>query len=196
MSLGLDVPIILLFFFPFFLVHITAQVFIDGRMLAAARYQYGIDGTPPDVSALGKPDYTFVLKPGDMLYVPRGAIHMTSTEGLEGTSVHFTTALPMDHQSLSWGVGLSAGPGVEQHPYLEQGMVKAAEQLVGEHMDLRRSIKPLGNATNMNEEMRNMLHRVVDELIDGTDFTSLVKSRFAEWDIKALQRIPLDPNII
>lgn len=173
-------------------------------MIASARYQYGIDGSAPDVDALGRPDYEFVLKPGDMLYVPRGAIHLTSTarNAIKSTkdksippSFHFTVALPMDHQSITWGLGLAKGPGVEQHPYLMQEMRKSAEQLIAREMDLRRSLKPMGNASSMDEDMRAMLHRLVDEMIDSTDYMRLIKQRFQEWDTIALKRTPLDPNV-
>jgi hypothetical protein len=169
-------------------------------MMAGARYQYGIDGSAPDIDALGPPDFTFVLKPGDLLYVPRGAIHLTSTklnisEDATEASLHFTAAMPMDHQSLTWGLGVAKGPGVEQHPYLMPNLQKAAEQLVAREVQLRHSLKPMGNASSFDEDLRTMLHRVVDELIDDTDFTRLTNTRFQEWDTIALKRGGLDPSV-
>ena len=75
-----------------------------------------------------------------MLYVPRGAIHHTSTRvngqdsANDEPSMHFTAALPMDHQSLTWAMGVAPGPGVEQHKYLMKNLQKAAESLIAQHV--------------------------------------------------------------
>jgi hypothetical protein len=126
--------------------------------------RYGVDGKAPDVAALGTPDYSYVLRPGDMLYVPRGAIHHTSTR-VDGEdpndtepSLHFTAALPMDHQSLTWAMGVAPGPGVAQHTYLMAGLQKAMEALIANDVSLRRSLKPFGNESAMEDTVRSALH--------------------------------------
>ena len=54
---------------------------VEGAMLPVDdRHVYGKDEDKElDAERLGKPDMDIILQPGDILYVPRGAIHTTST---------------------------------------------------------------------------------------------------------------------
>lgn len=146
------------------------EVYTDGRMMSGLRYQYGTIGGKPDVSTLGPPDVTLTITAGDLLYVPRGAIHLTSTNIADGAneranttdepSMHFTVALPMDHQTLQWGMGVGEGAGVANHELLLPHLRRAAEQLMVENPTLRRSLKPFGSDKNLKQTIREALHLV------------------------------------
>eukprot|EP00041_Stephanoeca_diplocostata_P031222 m.968183 g.968183 ORF g.968183 m.968183 type:complete len:1001 (+) comp23915_c0_seq5:235-3237(+) len=181
------------------------EVYTDGRMMSGLRYQYGTIGGKPDVSALGAPDVTLTIKAGDLLYVPRGAIHLTSTNvspddaiGAGGANVsrepsmHFTVALPMDHQTLQWGMGVGEGAGVANHGLLLPHLQRAAEQLMVENPALRRSLKPFGSDKDLKQTIRDALHLVVDAMIDETDYIRELGTKFKHWDDIALRNHVLD----
>jgi len=58
---------------------------------------------PVDMEALGEPVADLVLRPGDVLYIPRGAPHWCTTD--DEASLHLTLTLPT--ADWSWGVLIS-----------------------------------------------------------------------------------------
>ncbi len=87
---------------------------VEAAMLPVdSRHVYGKDGQKElDPARLGDPHMDVVLRPGDVLYVPRGAIHTTSTvfeddqvaDGLQDEpSLHLTVGIEtlQDHASMA-----------------------------------------------------------------------------------------------
>jgi ribosomal protein L16 Arg81 hydroxylase len=63
-------------------------------MLSEKGSAYGKrQGWELDVRKLGPPYLEATLEPGDVLYVPRGCLHATSTSGLEERSLHWTVGI-------------------------------------------------------------------------------------------------------
>ena len=143
---------------------------------------------------LGAPDHTVQLEPGEVLYVPRGAIHATDTAGAEegegaGMSAHLTVGVD------SWSVAgdFTTGkpiPALTLTALAERALgsdatgarvrQRALEQLQGE-VAFRRSL-PLGSGESAHgeakERLRAALHATVDAMLD--DFLAEVHSQHGE----------------
>ena len=154
---------------------------------------------------LGAPDHTVQLEPGEVLYVPRGAIHATDTAGAEegegaGMSAHLTVGVD------SWSVvDYTTGKRVPSHSLTalaERALgsdamaarvrQQALEQLQGE-LAFRRSL-PLGSGESAQgegkERLRAALHATVDAMLD--DFLAEVRRQHGEvlasWQRAMAQR--------
>jgi hypothetical protein len=132
-----------------------------------------------DLERLGQPDLTLVLQPGDVMYLPRGALHATDTAEGAGNScpsVHLTVgvdSLPV--RDFSTGQTLPAltvaellrtvlsGTGSGTLPPLWQ---EALHQLQDD-VELRRSA-PVGTCDEgaWAETVREGLHKLVDAVMD------------------------------
>lgn len=146
-------------------------------------------GTRPDAKLkMGEPEIEVVLRPGDLLYVPRGTIHLTSTdvgecagegednsatEKLEkSASLHMTVAIALDAFALPWIMGAATVSRIPQHQFFMLSYQQAVKQLNARSLQLRRSV---ALHRNWKEKVRQAMHLAVDEMIDKTDFLGKVE---------------------
>ncbi len=132
------------------------------------------------VASLGEPELDIVLRPGDLLYVPRGAIHLTSTSQFEdvpeGPSYHITFAVATDSFALPWVTGARDAPGVPQHAYLQQSFEAAMKQLWTKEGKYRKSVRVGGESMeHWKERLRAAMHDGIDEMIDNTAYITMVQ---------------------
>lgn len=71
-------------------------------------------GNRPRVERLGKPDVDIVLEPGSVLYIPRGAIHLTSTTSTKTThDISNRTSTNLEQKSsLHITASVEVGPAI------------------------------------------------------------------------------------
>jgi len=132
------------------------------------------------VDTLGEPELDIVLRPGDLLYVPRGAIHYTSTSKFqdipETPSYHITFAIAMDAFGLPWVTGAREAPGVPQHFYLQQNFQMAMQSLWMQDGKYRKSVRVGGESrTDWKERLRAAMHAGIDEMIDNSQYIGMVE---------------------
>ena len=92
--------------------------------------------------ALGEPEIDATLRPGDVLYLPRGWIH--SATALGDTSIHLT-------------LGVAA---LTRYDIVEELLARAAHR-----RELRRSL-PLGFDSSRTDDLRAILDSTVDDLAE------------------------------
>ena len=143
---------------------------------------------------LGDPYMDVVLEPGDILYVPRGCIHLTSTPPLQAdqsaktsdaaawtlSSMHLTVGM-----EAMWDTGVSAtweaffGAGqFFRHDHAVEAFYEALGNLIDKDLRFRQTVPQAVvapapadmNRQHWREEARARLHSIVDEMIDGTQF--------------------------
>eukprot|EP00049_Salpingoeca_infusionum_P005216 m.89403 g.89403 ORF g.89403 m.89403 type:complete len:302 (+) comp12893_c0_seq4:1442-2347(+) len=141
------------------------------------------EGDELTLTELGPPDYDVILYPGDVLYVPRGCIHATSTPpGTGPPSMHLTVGIEaMWDQGLSstWESLLGAGE-LYRHSFIQEGYFQALRQLTDTDSTFRQTPprparRPGSVGPKFKEAMRSKLHQIVDQIIDGTDTLSLIQ---------------------
>ncbi|EDQ90497.1 uncharacterized protein MONBRDRAFT_31896 [Monosiga brevicollis MX1] len=127
---------------------------------------------------LGEPYMDVLLQPGDILYVPRGVLHATSTPEGDHPSMHLTVGM-----EAMWDLGIGQvwhhflGAGaVAHHQHIVEGLYTALRRKTHEDARYRatmpasfynRSGDPKQSA-EWREMGRQMLHDMVDELVDHT----------------------------
>lgn len=132
------------------------------------------------VASLGEPELDIVLRPGDLLYVPRGAIHLTSTSEFENIpetpSYHITFAIALDAFHLPWVTGTRSAPGVPQHMYLHEAFQSAMQQLWNKDRKYRKSVRIGGESyEEWKERLRAAMHDGIDEMLDNSNYMSSVE---------------------
>ncbi len=75
--------------------------------LALKKTQRGKGGDRVDVDDLGADIMDVTLAPGDVLYVPRGVFHVTSTAGSPRASLHLTVGVETETDDNYWGSVIS-----------------------------------------------------------------------------------------
>eukprot|EP00947_MAST-08B_sp_MAST-8B-sp1_P001638 g1638.t1 len=161
---------------------------------------------------LGPPDFEVVLKRGDVLYVPRGVFHGTSTDNLGDlpaevgkVDVMFDHGIPFTWATLM---------GFHSNPVFWKTLPEAVEQRMHKDVAMRRSVDDNflvrgANATEnprawkrMRERTRSMMYGLVDELVDHTPFLERSRNLFVSNTNKEMGRTaamfdvdipPLDP---
>ena len=145
-----------------------------------------------------------VLEPGDILYVPRGCLHATSTpdgeigdeeswqrDSKRGPSFHFTVGLQAMQDtgiSATWEAFFGAGD-VFRHEHVLEGYYTALGNLVDRDERFRQALPRdfmIGGYNRTWENIaRNMFHDLVDEMLDKTSFVRrtqrLVRGYFLKW---------------
>ena len=129
-----------------------------------------------DASQLGKPYMDVILSPGDVLYVPRGCFHLTSTpqdpenERLDiNPSLHLTVGMEaMLDGSLSttWEAIFGAGSHY-QHDHVLEAYFTAIGSLTDKNVQFREAIpremlRGDKNHSTWRPRLRSMLHEIVD----------------------------------
>lgn len=152
-------------------------------------------GDVVDLERLGEPYLDVVLQPGDVLYVPRGCLHATATADGGGAaldtepSLHLTVGMEamMDKAvALTWEAALGAGVQ-HRHEHVVEGFYTALGQLINTDVALRRSVPASSlqegdgshGGREFKAEMRRLLHRVVDEMVDHTETVERVQGLMA-----------------
>jgi len=145
-----------------------------------------------------------VLEPGDILYVPRGCLHATSTpvgniededywqkDSKEGPSLHLTVGM-----ETMWDEGISAtweaffGSGLMfRHEHILEGYYTALGNLIDRDERFRQALPRefmLGGYNRTWEHLaKNLFHDLVDEMFDKTAFVRrtqrLVRGQLLQW---------------
>ena len=150
------------------------------------RHVYGRDeGDALDFDRLGPPLLDVTLDAGDVLYVPRGCIHHTSTPVADdptsadtNPSMHLTVGM-----EALWDTGISntweamlIGGQFFRHEHHLESYYTALGNLVDKDLRFRKSIPPeLMQSRDKGvwgEHIRTMLHAIVDEMVDNTELPS------------------------
>ena len=137
-----------------------------------------------------------LLTQGDILYVPRGMVHLTLTDGtggagsepgcegspsLNGASLHITIAIALDAFALGWAADLISFPGIERHNLVAGKLTEAFEAVAERSPHARRSIGRLPDGRSTRgiwvREATSLLHEVVEELMANTSFADEVQAR-------------------
>ena len=149
---------------------------------------------------LGQPDFTLVLQPGDVMYLPRGVIHATDTVDCTGgssPSVHLTVGVdswPVDDFTTGGSLlGLtmpellgSVLGGSDTTP-LPPLWHEAVQQLQND-VEFRRSV-PVGSGREdaWAAAVRAALHRLVDAAMDEPEVLRDIQEGYAtrleEWRV-------------
>eukprot|EP00937_MAST-01D_sp_MAST-1D-sp2_P000898 g898.t1 len=157
---------------------------------------------------LGEPYMDVVLKAGDILYVPRGCIHATSTADSSETSMHLTVGVEAmwDYSMCFTWNSFLGGDEFHENPFLMDSWKQAVNTRANYDMELRKSVgvdinravasvevdpasgdAKLGSQdvsglhsvvaehSSWKDKARKLMHRVVDDLFDKTDFADKTK---------------------
>lgn len=109
-----------------------------------------------------------VLKPGDVLFVPRGTFHSTSTASSDTPSLHLTVGMETDSDDLTWGNLLAEAVGSvaselalwEEEPDLREALPLQTLRLEPEIPQITKRQK---------ERAVTMLHSMLEKLVDTDD---------------------------
>jgi hypothetical protein len=183
----------------------------EGQHLQVEAQRFGLDGTQEvttihseAVRKLGPPDLDFVLKPGDLLYVPRGAVHLTSTvtedgdKGVAGASQHITFGLPVDYQNMLVALGAGPADGERDVPnHLPEVLTKALKQRQERLLEARRSFATGATDADIKERMKVELHGIVDEMIENTTFVAAAQAALVHGHaaVKNYALVSLDKSV-
>lgn len=125
----------------------------SGLDVVVAPFRHTVSFAPgaPGLDAMAAPSTDAVLEPGRALYVPRGSLHVSSTAGLQTSSVHlvvgfqtqsFSYALAVFHAAAEPEVGNAIlAAGWDLHRFRQEAMRLVDRK--DEGVDFRRSL-PLG----------------------------------------------------
>lgn len=164
------------------------------------RYIIGRDGDELlDFAAVGEPYMDVTLGPGDILYVPRGVLHATSTPAGTLPSMHLTVGMEVLWDlgmSNTWTVALGGG-GEHQEPRVMQGYFQALGQLADRHPDFRQSVPVdmlrgrdgLAAGSGWRAELRRRLHALVDEMMDNTPMAARMQGDMRRAVQASLERL-------
>jgi len=146
--------------------------------------------TELDVSVLGEPDLDVVLRPGDVIYVPRGTMHCTSTAS-SGTEPSLSLTITSIHKHYAWPFAFGVFAGSAQldderpaqwlgHARFRRHWFDATRALADRRLDFRRVLPHefWFGGSGWKEDARQRLHAIVDELVDNTGF---LESMQAAW---------------
>jgi len=153
----------------------------------AANVGRGIE-TELGIDMLGEPDLDVELQPGDVIYVPRGALHCTSTAH-STTEPSLSLTLTSVHSHFEWpfAFGVFAGSAQQDderaaqwlnHARFRQQWFDASRSLAKKSLDFKRLLPHefWFGGSRWREDARKHLHSIVDELVDSTDFLDLLQS--------------------
>ncbi|NXM54392.1 RIOX2 oxygenase, partial [Illadopsis cleaveri] len=102
---------------------------------------------------IGSPTHEFILKPGDLLYFPRGTIHQADTPHGISYSTHVTIST---YQNNSWGdFLLDAIPGL---------VFDTAREDVALRMSIPRQLLMQVNTADCTKKLSSLLRRLADSL--------------------------------
>lgn len=229
---------------------------VDSAMLPVdERHVYGKDeGKVLDSDRLGEPDVDVTLQPGDVLYVPRGAIHATSTVvdmastenrgeeqqlceddsndgrcgaqrgfeeqrgepslhltvGIEArigqtygmSRYHFLGGLPNKRPGtkallshLHHALARVASRDIEMRRGISRKVIRAGKQHalsarlpIPPSKDKQRRHRPDEGDDDWKEDLRALMHKVVDELFDGTKYAEESAAELYRSLVKQLKR--------
>ena len=152
------------------------------------------DFLSPDQKAAPFMDVT--LEAGDILYLPRGCIHGTSTPAGNSPSVHLT----MGMETL-WDYGLSMtwesflGAGDNHHQFILENYYRALGQLTDKDLRFRESLPRAAlngdPPATWKEGVRDRLRALVDEMVDHTPMIG----RLCSWVGLGPMRWSLDADL-
>jgi hypothetical protein len=147
-----------------------------------------------DEDMLGKPILDVVLKPGDLLWFPRGCIHTTSTEGsiwedntntsakemgeeelLTKTSMHLTTHMARLHDFGGMEQLLLTALNGNENSLFESRWTETLNEMVEEDIDYRRGINFYEK--DWKENIKKKMHNVVDRMLDHTDYLDEIEKQ-------------------
>lgn len=163
--------------------------------------RYGFDGKlygedSIEIKKLGTPDLDITLSPGDIMYVPRGTIHLTSTviddtlKNSDEYSVHFTAGIPVDFQTMENAIGVDQ----YREEYFVESIKKAISNLQLKSSKHRYSYSLLDK--DYKEKIRNNLHNIINEMVDNTDYISKSYNNIEYCSSVAINNSSImDPNI-
>ena len=151
-----------------------------------------------DEAMLGKPTMEVILKPGDLLWVPRGCIHSTTTENsiwnddgvkdqsssnskesmseaelLRKTSMHLTTHLARLHDFGGMEQILLTALNGNENSLFESRWTDTVNDLLEEDIEYRRGINFYEK--NWKENIKEKMHKVVDKMLDDTDYLDAIE---------------------
>ncbi|NWU84956.1 RIOX2 oxygenase, partial [Onychorhynchus coronatus] len=123
---------------------------------------------------IGNPTHEFILKPGDLLYFPRGTIHQADTPPGASHSTHVTIST---YQNNSWGdFLLDTIPGL---------VFDAAKDDVALRTSIPRQLLMQVNTADSTKKLSSLLRRLADHL----DHTRELRSSDMKKDF-ILHRLP------
>lgn len=137
-----------------------------------------------DYRNLADPIVDVILQPGDILYVPRGMLHMTSTDMLTESnnvgdySLHLTVAIAPDAFIPSYAIGGMDAYGIPKHDLFRQAYIKAVEQLSVRDVRFRTTIPYQAGKDTWKPVLKALMHDVVNEVWDNTTFPTLLDDHF------------------
>ncbi|XP_010133320.1 PREDICTED: bifunctional lysine-specific demethylase and histidyl-hydroxylase MINA isoform X2 [Buceros rhinoceros silvestris] len=110
---------------------------------------------------IGNPTHEFILKPGDLLYFPRGTIHQADTPLGISYSTHVTIST---YQNNSWGdFLLDTIPGL---------VFDTAKDDVALRTSIPRQLLMVKGTTDSTKKLSSLLRRLADRLEDTRDLRS------------------------
>ena len=169
---------------------------------------------------LGTPLMDVVLKPGDVLYVPRGCFHRTATPNMDGTestvsagdddvkngvrgekdidgqlhrdmltndeieeqtSVHLTTHMAKLHDFGGLEQIVTTAMGGNKNAIFENRWQDAIDQLLTKNIQYRHG---LHFRKNWKKKWSTLMHGVVDELLNNTNYLDTMKRNFDDSRIR------------
>lgn len=99
-------------------------------------------GKELEAAPLGTPYMDVVLQPGEVLYVPRGALHTTSTPPGGGTSLHLTAGIEVvnvDGDATNYHF-LGGAPKTPEGRALLPALQRALAQLAAKNLTMRKGV--------------------------------------------------------
>ncbi|XP_053825906.1 ribosomal oxygenase 2 isoform X1 [Vidua macroura] len=110
---------------------------------------------------IGSPTHEFILKPGDLLYFPRGTIHQADTPHGTSYSTHVTIST---YQNNSWGdFLLDAIPGL---------VFDTAKEDMALRTSIPRQLLMQVNTADCSKKLSSLLRRLADSLENSRELRS------------------------
>ncbi len=107
---------------------------------------------------LGEPSFEVELKPGDLLYIPRGLIHHAVTT--DSASVHITLGL---------------------HPNYWFELVKEIAELAEDKAEFRKAVPNALTTEDYKNQFKQEFLQLTQALIDGLDLDTLLERKFDQY---------------
>lgn len=111
-----------------------------------------------DKFELEQPKFEVELKPGDLLYIPRGMVHDASTTNT--ASVHITLGL---------------------YPNSWFELLEELADLAEDKAEFRKALPNALMSENSQQEFKQQFHKLVQELIDNLNVDDLISRKFEEY---------------
>lgn len=111
-----------------------------------------------DKFELEKPKFEVELKPGDLLYIPRGMVHNASTTNT--ASVHITLGL---------------------YPNYWFELVQELANLAEEKAEFRKAVPNALISENHQQEVKQEFHKLVQELMNNFNVDELLSRKFEQY---------------